>query len=186
MDIGNFIEEYGYFAIFLLMTIESSFIPFPSEIVMIPAGYFASQGKLNLFLSIFFGTLGSLVGAWINYFLALKFGRPFVIKVVPKKYFLKTEKIFHKYENFSIFIGRLLPGIRQYISLPAGLFKMNFFTFSILTFLGAFIWCSILTFLGYYFGMNFKFIFKYEKFLYILLLFILLLYILLKIRSFRR
>ena len=186
MDINKFIVDYGYFAIFFFMVIESSFVPFPSEIVMIPAGYFASQGKLNLFLSILIGALGSLVGAWINYFLALKFGRPFTAKVVPKNYLLKTEKIFHRYENYSIFIGRLLPGIRQYISLPAGLFKMNFFTFSILTFLGAFIWCSILAFFGYYLGINFSLISKYEYFLYTFLFFIFLLYFLLKIKNFKR
>ncbi|HIC86998.1 MAG TPA: DedA family protein [Aquificae bacterium] len=183
MDINKFIVEYGYFAIFFFMVIESSFIPFPSEVVMIPAGYFASQGKLNLFLSILIGAFGSLVGAWINYFLALKFGRPFIVKVVPKNYLLETEKIFHKYENFSIFIGRFVPGIRQYISLPAGLFQMNFFTFSILTFLGAFIWCSILAFFGYYLGINYSFISEYKKIFFIFLIFTLFLYFLYKIKS---
>ncbi len=182
MNVDSFILKYGYLAIFIFMVIESSFIPFPSEIVMIPVGYFASQGKVNLFISILLGAFGSLVGAWINYFLALKFGRPLINKVVPKKYVLKTEKIFHKYEKFSIFLGRFLPGIRQYISLPAGLFKMNFPSFSILTFLGAFIWCSILAFLGYYLGTNFKFITKYEKFLYVFLFFIFLIYLSLKIK----
>ena len=182
MNVDTFILKYGYLAIFIFMIIESSFIPFPSEIVMIPAGYFASQGKLSLFTSILLGASGSLVGAWMNYFLALKLGRPFIDKAVPKNYILKVEKIFHKYENFSIFFGRFLPGIRQYISLPAGLFKMNFLTFSILTFLGAFIWCSILAFLGYYVGINFEFVTKYEKFLYIFLFFIFILYLSLKIK----
>jgi len=185
VDVSSLIAKYGYFAIFFFMVIESSFIPFPSEIVMVPAGYFASQGKLSLFGSILSGTFGSLVGAWINYFLALKFGRPFANRVIPKKYILKTEKIFHKYENFSIFIGRLIPGIRQYISLPAGLFKMNFLTFSILTFLGSLIWCFILTFLGYYLGLNFAFISEYEIFLYVILAFIFLLYFLFKIKNYK-
>ncbi len=171
--IEKFITNYGYLAILFFMTIESSFIPFPSEIVMIPAGYFASKGKLNLLLCVISGSLGSLIGAWINYFLALKFGRKFVKKIMPKKYFLKSENLFSKYDILAIFIGRLLPGIRQYISLPAGLFKMNFLSFSILTFLGAFLWNSSLVFFGYFFGINENLFlkFKYTTIIITLLLF---------------
>ena len=151
--------DYG--SITLLMTIESSFIPFPSEVVIPPAAYIASKpdSHLNIFLVVLFGTLGALIGAYINYFLALWLGRPVMYKIADSKFgkilLLSSEKIKHaeKYFNdhgkVSTFVGRLIPGIRQLISLPAGLARMNFVSFTIYTILGAAIWNSILALLGY-------------------------------------
>lgn len=141
------------------MFLESSFIPFPSEIVMIPAGFLAQQGEMNFFIAIFCGILGSLSGALLNYYLALYFGRELLIKW--GKYFFFNEKTMVKMENFfakhghiSTFSGRLIPVIRQYISLPAGLGKMRLSLFCFYTSLGAGIWVIILTTLGYFLGQN--------------------------------
>jgi len=156
----------GYTGIFILMFLESSFFPFPSEVVMIPAGYLAYKGEMNLYLAIFFGISGSYVGALFNYFLARKYGRKFLIKY--GKYFFMTPKKLESLESFfkshghiSTFNGRLIPVIRQYISMPAGLAKMNLSKFSIYTILGAGIWVVILTMLGYLIGQNQELIKKY-------------------------
>jgi len=162
-EINSFLLEKignsGYLGIFLLMTIESSFFPFPSEIIMIPSGYLVQQGKLSLFGVILSGTLGSLLGALINYYLAYSLGRNFLIK--NKKYFFITEKTFFRAEEFflkhgyiSTFLGRLIPGIRQYISIPAGLSCLDLKLFSLLTCLGAGTWVAILALLGYLLGDN--------------------------------
>ncbi len=153
------IGHFGYIGIVILMFLESTFFPFPSEVVVPPAGYLASQGTMNIWLVIVAGTGGSLLGAMFNYWLAILFGRIFFLKL--GKYFLVSEKSLHKSEIFfdkhghiSTFIGRLLPGIRQYISLPAGLAKMNFGLFCLFTSLGAGIWVVILAAVGYLFGQN--------------------------------
>ncbi|MWV62656.1 DedA family protein [Helicobacter saguini] len=154
------IEYLGYFGIFILMAIESSILPLPSEIVMIPAGYLAFQGKMNMVLAIMAGTFGSLAGALCNYYIAIKLGRIFVTKY--GKYFFmkessleKTEKFFNRHGEISTFIGRLIPVVRHYISLPAGLARMSLARFCIFTLLGAGIWVSILSFFGYYLGVTF-------------------------------
>ena len=162
-SIINFIVEtvgsLGYTAIFIMMFLESSFFPFPSEVVMIPAGYLAYKGEMNIFLVVFFGILGSLAGAIFNYYFALKLGRVFLLKY-GKYFFIKDETIFKmeeffsKHGHISTFFGRLIPIVRQYISLPAGLSKMNLFVFSIYTSVGAGIWVIILTLLGYFLGGN--------------------------------
>jgi len=151
----------NYANITILMTIESSFIPFPSEIVIPPAAYVASkpESNLNIFLVIVFGTLGALIGALINYYLALWLGRPIVYKFADSKighlFLLSSEKIkqaedyFNNHGKISTFIGRLLPGIRQLISIPAGLAKMNMPSFLLYTTLGAGIWNCILALIGY-------------------------------------
>lgn len=153
---------WGFLFVFVLMTIESSFIPFPSEVIMIPAGFLAYRSELlfaspilDLFVVIFCGTLGSLVGAYINYFLFLKLGRPFLYR--HGKYLLlspptiaRAEEIFNKHGEITTFICRLLPGIRQLISIPAGLARMPFFRFSLFTTLGAGIWSAVLALTGYY------------------------------------
>ncbi|SFV52740.1 putative integral membrane protein (dedA homolog) [hydrothermal vent metagenome] len=162
-EIANTIVEsignIGYLGIFFLMFLESSFFPFPSEIVMIPAGYLAFQGEMNIYLAVLIGILGSVTGAIFNYYLAFYFGRSFLIKY--GKYFLLKEKnlddletFFEKHGEVSTFNGRLIPGIRQYISLPAGLSKMNIYKFSFFTALGAGIWVIVLTALGYFLGAN--------------------------------
>lgn len=154
-------NNMGYASITALMTIESSFIPFPSEVVIPPAAYIASkpESDLNIFLVVLFGTLGAIIGAYINYFLALWLGRPIIYKFADSKWghmlLLSSEKIqkaedyFNEHGKVSTFIGRLIPGIRQLISIPAGLAKMNLLSFTFYTFLGALIWNAILAFLGY-------------------------------------
>lgn len=157
----DIIESFGYFGIFIFMAIESSVLPLPSEVVMIPAGYLVWEGKMNPVLAILAGTFGSLAGALCNYFIAIKIGRIFVIKY-GKYFFMKekslvtTEKFFNKHGEISTFIGRLIPVVRHYISLPAGLAKMNLVRFSIFTLIGAGIWVSILTGFGYWLGDTFS------------------------------
>lgn len=153
------IGDIGYFGIFFLMFLESSFFPFPSEIVMIPAGYLAFTGEMNIYIAFISGVLGSLFGALFNYFLAIKYGRAFLIKY-GDKFFLKEttlnklEDFFNKHGEISTFNGRLIPGIRQYISFPAGLSQMNLTKFSIYTSLGASIWMIVLLGIGYIIGDN--------------------------------
>ncbi len=153
----------GYTGIFLLMFLESSFFPFPSEIVMIPAGYLAYKGEMNLLLVIFSGILGSLSGAWFNYFLAEKYGRKTIIKFIKSQRLKKIERFFEKHGHISTFNGRLVPVVRQYISFPAGLARMNKLKFTLYTTLGAGIWILILTFIGYYIGAKEELIKIYLK-----------------------
>ncbi|AQW86019.1 putative membrane protein, DedA family, type II (SNARE domain) [Campylobacter pinnipediorum subsp. caledonicus] len=163
IDIVNFIvnqvRDWGYFGIFFLMFLESSFFPFPSEIVMIPAGYLASKNEINFCASFLAGTTGSLLGALFNYYLCYFFGRRFIYKYagyigLNQNKLDKFQDFFNKHGEISTFNSRLLPGIRQYISLPAGFAKMNIFKFSLYTTLGAGIWVFILLMLGYFFGSN--------------------------------
>ncbi len=157
--LSHIVGQWGYPGIIALMFLESSFFPFPSEVVVPPAAYLAANGEMNIVLVILSGIAGSLLGAVFNYCLALKFGRPFFerygryIFVSPKS-LDKAELFFARHGEFSTFIGRLLPGIRQYISLPAGLAKMNLWTFSAATALGAGIWVGVLAAAGYWFGRN--------------------------------
>lgn len=153
------VGRMSYGGIFLLMTIESSFIPFPSEVVMIPAGYLAQKGELNLYLSILVGILGSLMGAYVNYAIAFWLGRPFLERygkylLLSKTDFERACVFFNRYGAITTFVGRLLPAIRQLISLPAGLAAMRLTPFSLYTALGAGLWVSVLTFLGYLLGDN--------------------------------
>lgn len=167
-DLVDLIFDWGYLGIFILMTIESSFIPFPSEIVLIPAGYLASTGEMRLDMIMLSGLGGSLVGALINYYLALTLGRKILAKY--GKYFFikenaldKMDRYFEKHGPISTFIGRLIPGIRQLISIPAGLSRMNLTLFSLYTSLGAGIWALILVALGYFIGENQELIDTYLK-----------------------
>ena len=160
--IGFIVESVGslgYAGIVVMMFLESSFFPFPSEVVMPPAGYLASQGEMSLFLVIFFGICGSILGAIFNYWIAVKWGRPFFEKFgkyffVTKESLDKAEEFFAKHGHISTFTGRLLPVIRQYISLPAGLARMNLGSFIFFTTLGSGIWVIILALLGYFLGQN--------------------------------
>lgn len=167
-DLVDLIFDWGYLGIFLLMTVESSFIPFPSEIVLIPAGYLASKGDMNIGMIMFSGLGGSMVGAFINYYLALLLGRK-ILRKYGKYFFInenaieKMDNYFEKHGHISTFIGRLLPGIRQLISIPAGLARMNLVVFSIYTALGAAVWAFILVMLGYAIGENQELIDTYLK-----------------------
>lgn len=166
--IVDLIFDWGYLGIFLLMAVESSFIPFPSEIVLIPAGYLASSGQMNIFAIMGSALGGSLVGAFINYYLALLLGRK-MLKKYGKYFFIKESAVdkmdayFAKHGHISTFIGRLIPGIRQLISIPAGLARMDLATFSIFTTLGAGIWAFILVMLGYFIGENKELLDTYLK-----------------------
>ena len=155
----NLVENWGYLGIFCMMFLESSFFPFPSEVAMIPAGYLVFQGKMNIFLAFFAGTFGSLMGAIFNYYLCYFFGRGLIEKYgkyvgIDDDKMQKFESFFKHHGEISTFNCRLIPGIRQYISLPAGLAKMNIFRFSLFTTLGAGIWVAILLGLGYFLGQN--------------------------------
>lgn len=158
-----FFEKSGYWGIFFLMALESTLVPIPSEVIIPPAAYLAYKGNLSLSGVILSGTLGSLAGSLLNYYIGLKIGRPVIIYFIKKygKFLLITEKAFYKVEDFwnnhghiSTFIGRLLPGFRHVISIPAGFAKMNLYLFSFFTTLGAGIWCTFLALCGYFFGKN--------------------------------
>lgn len=161
------IGALGYPGIFLLMAMESSVIPIPSELVMPPAGYLAHQGEMNLWVAILCGTAGSLVGAYANYFAAHYLGRPLVLKYgkyvwITEEKFAKVEQFFHMHGEISTFIGRLLPVIRHLISLPAGLAGMNHWKFTFYTLLGAGIWVTVLTWIGWFIGKEQALIMKYS------------------------
>lgn len=167
-------DNMNYYTITFLMAIESSFVPLPSEIVIPPAAYVASKedSSLNIYLVVLFGTLGALLGAYFNYAFAYFLGRPILHRFADSKlgrlFLLSSEKV-QKAENYfqthgktSTFIGRLIPVIRQLISLPAGLARMNLFSFTILTALGAGIWNIILALLGYFAQGQSDLIYKYS------------------------
>lgn len=161
-----FQAHLNYWTIMLLMTIESSFIPFPSEIIVPPAAYFAMQegSHLNIYLVVLFATIGALLGAMINYYLALWVGRPIVYKfansrighmcLIDAQKVEKAEQYFDRHGAISTFIGRLIPAVRQLISIPAGLARMKFTTFALFTSLGAGIWNIILAALGYMLSLS--------------------------------
>jgi membrane protein DedA with SNARE-associated domain len=154
-------SNLNYWTIALLMAVESSFIPFPSELVIPPAAYQAMQpgSSLNIVFIVIAGSIGALIGAYINYFLAKIFGRPIIYKFADSRlgHFLlldvskvkKAEKYFRDHGAISTFVGRLITVIRQLISIPAGLAKMKLIPFTLYTFLGATIWNCVLALLGY-------------------------------------
>ncbi|EGO4877063.1 DedA family protein [Campylobacter lari] len=165
-------KDWGYWGIIFLMFIESSFFPFPSEVVMIPAGYLAHQNELNFWLCLLCGTFGALLGALLNYYLCYFLGREVLLKIckyfgVNEAKFARFEAFFNKHGEISTFSGRLIPGLRQYISLPAGLARMNLKKFIFYTSLGAGIWCLILLILGYILGKNEDLIKEYLHFVII-------------------
>lgn len=160
-----FVENASYLFVFIFMVIESSFIPFPSEAVVPPAAYLACTNAgagdgMNIFGVVLVATLGALVGAYINYYLALWIGRPVIYSFADSRFghmllinrekVAKAEDYFDRHGAISTFIGRLIPAIRQLISIPAGIAKMNIGQFTIFTFLGALLWNSILGALGYW------------------------------------
>jgi membrane protein DedA with SNARE-associated domain len=175
----SLIFDWGYFGIFIMMAIESSFIPFPSEAVLIPAGFLAAKGEMQIIFIFVSAVAGSLVGAFANYYLAHIFGRKFLLRY--GKYFFisaealdKMERYFKRHGHISTFTGRLIPGIRQLISIPAGLAKMNKAEFTLYTALGSGIWALILIFLGYFIGENELLIKTYLKEITIVILAVLL------------
>jgi len=155
-----YMANLNYFTVALLMAIESTFMPLPSEVVVPFAAYKAAQGDLNVFIVVLTGTIGALCGSLINYTLAYFLGRPLVYKFAGSKvgriFLLSKEKVMHAEDYFkrngktSTFIGRLVPGIRHLISIPAGLSKMSLRDFMLFTFIGAGLWNIILAVIGYF------------------------------------
>jgi membrane protein DedA with SNARE-associated domain len=151
------IGRLGYTGVVALMFLESSFFPFPSEVVLPPAGYLAWKGEMSFVAVVLAGLAGSILGALFNYWFAFKFGRPFLIKY--GKYFFvseeslgKADAFFERHGHISTLVGRLLPVIRQYISLPAGIVRMKLDTFVLYTSIGAGLWTVVLTVIGYLLG----------------------------------
>ena len=154
------LEQLNYLTVMFLMFIESTFIPFPAEVVVPPAAYNAAAGELNIFLVVLFATIGADLGASVNYLLAYYLGRPFIYKFANSRWghlclldqqkVERSEKFFYDHGITATLVGRVIPGIRQLISIPAGLAKMNFYKFILYTTIGAGIWNSILATLGWY------------------------------------
>lgn len=164
-----FVDNANYLFVFVFMLVESSFIPFPSEVVVPPAAYLActntgAGGDMNIYMVVVMATLGALCGAFVNYFLALWIGRPVVYKFADSRFghacMINREKVeraeayFDKHGAISTFIGRLIPAIRQLISIPAGIARMNIAQFAIFTALGALVWNAVLAALGYWLSLN--------------------------------
>ncbi|WP_299526294.1 DedA family protein [uncultured Methanobrevibacter sp.] len=166
MFVVHIIETLGYFGVFIMMTLESACIPFPSEVIMPFAGFVVQEGKLSFLGIVIIGTLGNIVGSLIAYYVGLKGGRPFLEKY--GKYILITkdkldlvENIFNRYGVITVFVGRILPVIRTFISLPAGIARMDIKKFTIYTTLGCFPWTLVLAYLGVILGQNWSILTKY-------------------------
>jgi len=189
--IVDIIARLGYPGIIILMFLESSFFPFPSEIVIPPAGYLASQGSMNIWLVILTGIMGSLLGALFNYYLALWLGRPLLMKfgkyffLTPER-FAKVDDYFLKHGDISTFTGRLITVVRQYISFPAGLTRMNIIKFSFYTAIGAGIWVTILACIGFMVGNNIERVQQYSKQASLMLLVFIVILVLFYIIRFKR
>lgn len=185
-----------YSSVFALMALESSFVPFPSEVIVPPAAYNAAQGELNIFLVVIVGILGSLAGAIINYVLALSLGRALVYRLadhrISKVLLINSSKVetaenfFLRWGRLSTFVGRLVPAVRQLISLPAGFSKMNFKQFCLYTTLGAGIWVSVLAALGYFFGANKELLHQFTREISVLFLIVGMLVVIYMITSRRK
>lgn len=163
----DFIGRLGYPGIVILMAMESTFFPIPSELVIPPAGYLVSQGRMNVWLVIGAGTLGSLIGALFNYVLALYLGRPLILKygkyvLFSREKFQKVDDFFLNHGEISTFTGRFIPVVRHFISFPAGLARMSLLKFCIYTALGSGIWSAILAYIGYLVGNNLELVKQYS------------------------
>jgi membrane protein DedA with SNARE-associated domain len=191
-----YMANLNYFTIALLMAIESTFLPLPSEVVIPFAAYKAGQGDLNVFIVVLMGTIGALTGSLINYTLAYYLGRPIVYKFAGSKlgklFLLSEEKVKNAEEYFirngktSTFIGRLVPGIRHLISIPAGLAKMNLRDFMLFTFIGAGMWNIILAIIGYYLYAVREQIFPYVGHILLAIGIIFVIYLIIKGRKNRK
>ena len=166
----SFIGQVGYGGIFFLMILESALIPIPSEIIMPFSGFLSSTGRLDPFLVTLSGSLGNVVGSVLTYYLGIRVGRKFILKygkyiLFRKEHLAITENLFRRYGDKISFAGRLLPGIRTYVSLPAGIGKTEFKKFVMYSFAGSLIWNSILLYVGMNLGRNWKNIDKYSIYL---------------------
>jgi membrane protein DedA with SNARE-associated domain len=153
------VHEWGYGGIVIMMAVESTILPFPSEAALIPAGYLAAQGKMDPVIATLCGALGSLLGASLNFTVSMWLGRPIMerigsyVFVTPDKLDV-ADRYFARHGEITTFIGRLIPGIRHLISIPAGVARMNFARFALYTTLGAGLWSSVLVGVGYWVGAN--------------------------------
>jgi len=166
----NVIENFGYVGIFVLMLLESTATPVPSEAVMPFAGFLVHSGKFNMYIVSLVGALGSLAGALISYHIGKFLGREFIIKygiyvLISERHLIATEKFFDKYGSKTIFLSRFIPVVRHLISFPAGIAKMNLLKFSAYTFVGSFGWCFILTYIGYVLAEHWIIIREYTEIL---------------------
>jgi len=177
LEIVRFVESLGYFGVFIMTFIESTFIPIPAEITLIPAGYLAHKGEMNFFLILIISTIGTLAGSTVSYYIAYFFGRKLFANK-GKYLFLneskleKIEKFFINHGAISVFTGRFLPGLKHFISFPAGLAKMDIKAFCLYTLVGGGLWCLILISLGYLIGKNELLIQKHLKQINIIVLFL--------------
>lgn len=186
----HLIQSSGYLGIFLLMTLESALIPIPSEVTMPFSGFLVSRGELSFVAVVIVGAIGNLVGSWIGYAVGYFLEETIIVTLIKKygKFILvsideynHSLKWFNKFGDKIAFFSRIIPVIRTFISLPAGLAKMNFWKFSIYTFLGSLIWSALLTYVGFYLGEKWQFIggyfHKFDLALAVLLVFAVLFYI---------
>ncbi len=185
------IGRLGYLGLIILMAMESSFIPMPSELVLPPAGYLVHQGRMNMVLVIVCGVTGSILGALFNYWIGLRFGREFLLKFgryvgLNETRYLKTERFFLAHGEVSTFLGRLLLGVRHVISFPAGVARMSLPRFVFYTALGSAVWSTVLTVLGYYVGREQALLHRYYRELTVILLVFCLLVLAVYIFFYRR
>ncbi|CEG12368.1 Uncharacterized membrane protein YngC [groundwater metagenome] len=166
----HFIEQTGYAGIIILMAMESTTFPIPSEAVMPFAGFLVYDGKLNMLAAILAGAIGSVIGAVFSYYVGKFFGRIFILKYgryvfISEKHLNVTENFFQKHGEKTVFIARFIPVVRHLISFPAGIARMDIKKFSLYTFVGSFIWCGILVYLGYILNQNWSMIEQYTSIL---------------------
>lgn len=152
-SLTHFFMSLGYLGIFIMMTLEASFIPFPSEVALLPAGYLIGTGEMNFTFVFMAGTLGSITGALLNYFLGKSLGRYFLLKYgryffVDENKLVRMEKLFDKKGELIVFLGRFIPVVRQYISFPPGILEMNIFRFILFTGLGSGIYVALMVKVG--------------------------------------
>lgn len=162
----DLVKSFGYIGIFIMTFIESTFLPIPAEITMIPAGYLVSKGEMSMVMVLISSITGTVSGAYVNYFIARRLGRPFIEK--HQKYFFLNEKriakidsFFEKHGEISTLSGRLLPGVRHFISFPAGFSGMKISKFCTYTAIGGGLWMAVLAYVGYFLGGNDALLEKY-------------------------
>ncbi|MGC8580878.1 MAG: DedA family protein [Thermoplasmata archaeon] len=159
VDIVGVLAKYGYAMIFIFMFLESAYVPIPSEVIMPFSGYLAYIGSLNFFYALIIGVTGNLFGSIFGYYIAYTIGEDKLISFgkyifINKKEIEKAKKYFQEYGNITIFFSRVLPAIRTYIALPAGIYRINIYYYASLTFAGSLIWCAILEYIGYKLGSS--------------------------------
>ena len=153
------VHDWGYWGVLITTFLESTFVPLPAELTMVPAGYLVYQGKMNGFIVLFLSIVGSLLGSLFNYYIAIHYGRRFLTSYGKYMFFSqekmeKLDKFFAVHGEASILTGRLIPGLRHFISFPAGLWKMDLRKFCLYTSIGAGIWMFVLMMIGYFIGGN--------------------------------